>query len=98
MFFPPCLIRLSQLAVANTELTEFKVVIGMTKERLFCPYYSSSFHRGAYSHVFEISIEKKQSMVDYSPQSFHLNGKKEDLKRSYHLGFFVSCPNDLSKN
>ena len=47
------------MAVENAELTEFKVVIGLTKERLFCPYYSSSFHRGAYSHVFEISILKK---------------------------------------
>ena len=30
----------------------------------------------AYSHVFEISVEKKQNMANYSPQRLHINEKK----------------------
>ena len=39
--------QISQLAVVNAELTESQVGIGLRKERLFCPYYSASFHRRA---------------------------------------------------
>ena len=41
--------------------TEFQVVIDLTKERLFCPYYLVSISI-AYYHVFEVRIENKNRL------------------------------------
>ena len=74
------MIRLSQLAVVNAELTEFQMVIGLKKERLFAHTIQLVSIAEAYSNVFELSIakkKKKQAIVKYSPQCLHIRNENK---------------------
>ena len=69
-------------------INRISVVIGLRKERLFCPYYSGSSQRRSIFQFFEISIEKKkQAMANYSLQRLHINEKKR-LEKFLSVVFF----------
>ena len=58
-------------------INRISVVIGLEKRDFFVHTTQVVLKEGAYSHFFEISIEKKkQAMANYSPQRLHINEKK----------------------
>ena len=59
--------------------TEFQVVIDLTKERLFCPYYLVSISI-AYYHVFEVRIENKNRLWQRIVSNISIEQVKKTLK------------------
>ena len=61
------------------QLTEFQVVIDLTKERLFSPYYLVSISI-AYYHVFEVRIENKNRLWQRIVSNISIEQVKKTLK------------------